>query len=152
MSPCASPSYRPTKCISRRSGQSENVQRLAALRDLDLWRELRGSDSRAAAAESGHHRDVLFSVDAVSHREALNRRAQACFPEHLPGLHIQNVDASIDVTDQHPSARGRKRGSKKRRALLVLPHLIHALHVVRGELADVAVAARHRLEDSVAAI
>ncbi len=55
--------------------QPKDIQRLAALRDLDVRRDRRRHISRAAAAQPGHHRDVLLSIHAVGNREALHRRA-----------------------------------------------------------------------------
>ena len=88
--------------------------------------------------------------DAVGHGEALHGCAQARFPQHLARLHVENVHAAIDVPDQHPPARGGQRRREERRVLLVLPHLVHRLHVVRRQLADVAVGAGHRQELAVA--
>src|SRR5215213_6787412 len=49
----------------------EDVERLSALRDLDVRHNRCGHVARAAAAEARHHGDVLTPVDAEAHRIAL---------------------------------------------------------------------------------
>ena len=68
----------------------------------------------------------------------------------LPGLHVERAEAAIEVADE---TRRRppvdSTAGQERRALLVAPHLLHRRHVVGGELADVAVAARHLEEAAI---
>ncbi len=57
--------------------QREDIEIVAALRDLDVWRELGRAQARAAAAQTSGNGDVLLAVNAVGDGEALHGGAQA---------------------------------------------------------------------------
>src|SRR5262245_61096395 len=97
----------------------------------------------ATAAATGGHRDVLFTVNAVRHREALNGCREFCFPEELARFDIKGLEHLSSVSDENNSTGCRKDRSQECRALLMRPHFLQGLHIIGREFSDIAVAARH---------
>src|SRR4051812_27789513 len=110
---------------------------------MNIRRDGRGHEARAAAAVAGRDGDVLASVDRERHGESLDRRAEARFPQDLAGLDVEGAEHAIEVADERDAARRGDRRGHERRALLVRPILFQSADVERAELPDVAVAARH---------
>src|SRR6266571_144717 len=106
---------------------------------------------RAAAAEARRHRDVLPSGDAERDRITLDGRAEPRLPERFTGLHVERAERPIEIAHEPDAARRRQHRREERRALLAAPDFLHRLHVVRRELADVALAAGHLEETAVRA-
>src|SRR6266850_5872719 len=113
---------------------------------MDVGRDGRRHETRAAAAVSGRHGDVLPAVDAERDREALDRRAEARLPEDLSRLHVERAEHAIEIADEREAAGRRDRRRHERRALRVRPVLFQCADVEGAELADVAVAARHLIK------
>src|SRR5436190_5510555 len=66
--------------------QCKHVQRIPGRRRMNVRRDGRGHETRAAAAVAGRHGDVLAAVDAERHGKALHRRAETRLPEDLARL------------------------------------------------------------------
>src|SRR5262245_27254489 len=131
--------------------QREDVQRVAALRMLDVRTDRARDVARAAAAKAGCDRDVLTAADGEGDGRALHGGAEPRLPQRLPGLHVERAERAIEIADEADAARRRHDRRQERRALLARPDLLHRLRVVGGELPDVAVAARHFEEAPVGA-
>ena len=72
-------------------------------------------------------------------------------PQHLAGRDVDGLELAVEIADERDAAARREHGRQERRALLERPQLLHRARVVRRELADVAVGARHLEEAPVGA-
>src|SRR5262245_7935394 len=132
--------------------QREDVERVAVLRILQLGCERARHEPRTfEAAASRRDRDVLAPADRERHRIPLHRRAEPRLPQRLAGPDVERAEHPIDVADKTDAAGRRQDRRQKRRALLAAPHFPQRLDVVRRELAEIAVAARHLEEPAVGA-
>src|SRR5262245_23121014 len=129
--------------------QCEHVESEAIVRRIDLRSDRVRHEPRAAAAFAGGDGDVLLSVDAVRHREALNCRRELLFPENLAGLHVYGFEHLVAVSDKRDSACGRYDGRLEGCSLLEFPDFFQRLYIVSRQLAEVAVAARAFIERPV---
>src|SRR5689334_21476341 len=103
----------------------------------------------AAAAQSSRDGDVLLAAGREGHRETLHRGRQPCPPQLRTGLYVNRMEDAIQVAhESHAAARGKNR-CEKRSPLRHLPHFFHGVHVVRGELADVAIRPGHLKEPAI---
>src|SRR5437867_2718148 len=116
---------------------------------MQIRRDRRRHEPRAAAAVAARDADVLLAVDAEGDRESLHRRRQPRLPQYRAGLDVEGAEPAIEIAREDDPARGRNGGCHERRALLVRPHLLHRPDVERGQLADVTVRAR-QLEEAAA--
>src|SRR5688572_854985 len=131
--------------------QCEHVQRLTRRRHSHFGDEGRRDEPRAAAAEAGRHGDVLPAIDGEGDREALHRRGELRLPEDASRPHVDRLERAIEIADERDAAGRRDHGRQERRPLLDRPELLHAVDVVRGELADVAVGPGHLVEAAIGA-
>ena len=74
---------------------------------------------------------------------------QARLPQRLSRPHVEGAEGAIEVADEADTARGRHHRRQERRTLFAAPHFLHRLHVIGGELADVAVAPGHLEEPAI---
>src|SRR5690606_16397527 len=67
------------------------------------------------------------------------------------GRHVDGFELAIEIADERDAAARRQHGREERRALLERPQLVERTRLVSGELADVAIRARHLEEPAVRA-
>src|SRR5215475_5671261 len=127
-------------------GQREHVERVARRWRVQVRRDCRRHEARAAAAVAARDADVLLAVDAERDRKSLDRRPEPGLPQHLARLDVERPETAIEVAGKRHAPRCRNRRGHEGRALLIGPHLLHRADVERGELADVALGPRHLVE------
>ncbi len=93
----------------------------------------------------------MLAVDGEADREALHRRREPRLPDDAAVAHVDGLEAAVEIAGEGDAAGRRQHGRQERRALLERPGLLERVDVERGELADVAVRARHRIEAPIGA-
>src|SRR5207244_1386104 len=77
--------------------------------------------------------------------------AEPRLPQRVAGPDVERPERAIEIADEADTARRGDHAGEVRRSLLAAPDLFHRLHIVGGELADVAVGAGHLEEAAVRA-
>src|SRR5258708_7817209 len=80
--------------------QRENVQRVTALRVVDVGQDRARDIPRAAAALSCGDGDILFAADAEGYREALHGSAEPNLPEGFSCVHVDGSEVAVEITHE----------------------------------------------------
>src|SRR5258705_13659251 len=86
--------------------QLEHVDRVAAVRMLDLRRDRARHQPRTAAAKPRAHRDVLLPAGCEAHRITRQRGAKPGLPQRLAGTDIERTERAIEIADEADAAGG----------------------------------------------
>jgi hypothetical protein len=70
--------------------QTEDHQSVPAGRAIQIWRK-----ALDPPAPAGRHRHVLFAIDAISHRTAVNPVASLELPKEFPGSRVESVELAV---------------------------------------------------------
>src|SRR5690606_9860273 len=106
---------------------------------------------RAAAAETGRDRYVLTAIDGERDRKSLHRGREPRLPQGPAGPDVDRAKRAIQIADEGDASCRRQHRREERRPLLERPGLPHGVDVEGGQLADVAVRARHLVEAPIRA-
>ena len=96
-------SLRPSFLLFR---QSEDVQRVAACRIVNIGQDCARYISWAAAAEACGDGDVLFASDAERYGKTLHRCAEAGLPQHFAGVDVNGAEDAVEIADKCDAASG----------------------------------------------
>src|SRR4030095_13116933 len=94
------------------------IQRKTCLRRIDFGSDGIRHQPRAAATSSCRHSNVLFTSDAVRHRESLHCRREFGFPKHLSGLYVDRLEHLVAIANERNTSSRRQHGCQERGSLL----------------------------------